>query len=511
MAKKFTLEKVLYFTQKDEAKGFHVGPRDAKGSGTDLSGIITHAKGNDFIFEKSKDGFGTHYGITDKGRVRLLFAKMIFNMQRDYPMDDLAKDVMAKIPAVLENEGLTYAEFSQSVTDALKRKFDGSENKKMNKLFNQFGITAPTKSRSPIKKLRVEFEEFGKIIASYGPEMKPSIGDKAKSLFKRFVKGDESSSRESLSFEDENTPEKTSDVAMPKAESPVTSTKTKGSSSSSEVKSPAAPRDEDKPKQPVQVKQEPLDEAKVMKTLNAMFEHDPVYDDFHDEKLNLPDGVPIKSLVDTGLAKLMDKDDVASYYQITPQGSDFALRVKKQMLSSAGLSTENVKPMLPPKIAKAPQSVSISLNGKQVEAPVNFDHSMSHGEYVEQGDRLMRELIPKDAANTVNDLHWDAAYDENLPLYDAVKDIVDNANFFTERVKKNGLVQPEQLKETAIKLHNEFLGNLTPEQLKGALFMDVFKNTGHKISQMQMDAAVDRPEPKLEQEQEHSAPAMKRH
>jgi predicted transcriptional regulator len=452
MAKKFTLEKVLYFTQKDEAKGFHVGPRDAKGSGTDLSGIITHAKGNDFIFEKSKDGFGTHYGITDKGRVRLLFAKMIFNMQRDYPMDDLAKDVMAKIPAVLENEGLTYAEFSQSVTDALKRKFDGSENKKMNKLFNQFGITAPTKSRSPIKKLRVEFEEFGKIIASYGPEMKPSIGDKAKSLFKRFVKGDESSSRESLSFEDENTPEKTSDVAMPKAESPVTSTKTKGSSSSSEVKSPAAPRDEKEIKKPAQAqaKQEPLDETRVMKTLNAMFEHDPVYDDFHDEKLNLPDGVPIKSLVDTGLAKLMDKDDVASYYQITPQGSDFALRVKKQMLSSAGLSTENVKPMLPPKIAKAPQSVSISLNGKQVEAPVNFDHSKSHGEYVEQGDRLMRELMPKDAANTVNDLHWDAAYDENLPLYDAVKDIVDNANFFTERVKKNGSVQPEQLKETAL-------------------------------------------------------------
>ena len=434
MAKKFTLEKVLYFTQKDEAKGFHVGPRDAKGSGTDLSGIITHAKGNDFIFEKSKDGFGTHYGITDKGRVRLLFAKMIFNMQRDYPMDDLAKDVMAKIPAVLENEGLTYAEFSQSVTDALKRKFDGSENKKMNKLFNQFGITAPTKSRSPIKKLRVEFEEFGKIIASYGPEMKPSIGDKAKSLFKRFVKGDESSSRESLSFEDENTPEKTSDVAMPKAESPVTSTKTKGSSSSSEVKSPAAPRDEKEIKKPAQAqaKQEPLDETRVMKTLNAMFEHDPVYDDFHDEKLNLPDGVPIKSLVDTGLAKLMDKDDVASYYQITPQGSDFALRVKKQMLSSAGLSTENVKPMLPPKIAKAPQSVSISLNGKQVEAPVNFDHSMSHGEYVEQGDRLMRELMPKDAANTVNDLHWDAAYDE--------KNVEKTAgNLKVEKVTLNGL------------------------------------------------------------------------
>jgi hypothetical protein len=510
MAKKFTLEKVLYFTQKDEAKGFHVGPRDAKGSGTDLSGIITHAKGNNFIFEKSKDNLGSYYGITDKGRVRLLFAKMIFNMQRDYPMDDLTKDVMAKIPAVLESEGLTYAEFSQSVTDALKRKFDGSEHKKMNKLFNQFGITAPTESRSPIKKLRVEFEEFGKIIASYGPDMKPSIGDKAKSLFKRFVKGDDVPAKESLSFEDD-APEKATVVDTPKSGSPVTSTKTKGSSSSSEAKAPVTPRKEEKPKQTVQVKQEPLDEAKVMKTLNAMFEHDPVYDDFHDEKLNLSDGVPIKSLVDTGLAKLMDKDDVASYYQITPQGSDFALRVKKQMLSSAGLSTKNVKPMLPPKIAKAPQSVSISLNGKQVEAPVNFDHSMSHGEYIKQGDRLMRELMPEDAANAVNELHWDAAYDEYLPLYDAVKDIVDNANFFHERVNKNGMVQPEQLRETALKLHNEFLGNLTPEQLKGALFMDVFKNTGQKISQMQMDAAVDRPEPKLEQEQEHSAPAMRRH
>lgn len=507
MAKKFTLEKVLYFTQKDEAKGFHVGPRDAKGSGTDLSGIITHAKGNNFLFEKSKDSLGTYYGITDKGRVRLLFSKMIFNMQRDYPMDDLTKDVMAKIPAVLESEGLTYAEFSQSVTDALKRKFDSSENKKMNKLFNQFGVTAPIESRSPIKKLRVEFEEFGKIIASYGPDMKPSIGDKAKSLFKRFVKGEDTLPKESLSF-DGDAPEKAT-VDTPKPGSPVASTKTKGSSSSSEAKAPVTTRDEDKPKQPVQVKQEPLYEAKVMKTLNAMFEHDPVYDDFHDEKLNLSDGVPIKSLVDTGLAKLMDKDDVASYYQITPQGSDFALRVKKQMLSSAGLSTENVKPMLPPKMAKAPQSVSISLNGKQVQAPVYFDHNMTHGEYVKQGDRLMRELMKENVANAVNDLHWDTAYDENLPLYDAVKDIVDNANFFHERVKKNGMVQPEQLKETAIKLHNEFLGNLTPEQLKGALFMDVFKNTGHKISQMQMDAAVDRKEPKLEKEPEHSAPAMR--
>jgi len=126
---------------------------------------------------------------------------------------------------------------------------------------------------------------------------------------------------------------------------------------------------------------------------------------------------------------------------------------------------------------------------------------MPFGDYIQQGDQLMRELMPEAAANAVNELHWDSSYDDQVPLYEAVKDIVDNANSFIDRTNKHDLVQPDKLRETAIKLHNEFLGNLTPEQLKGALFMEVFKTTGQKISQLQMDTAVDKPKQEIEQQE----------
>lgn len=495
MAKKFTLEKVLYFTQKSDGKGFHVGPKDAKGTGTDLSGIIAHAKGNNFISENTKDSSGTYYGITDKGRVRLLFSKMIFNMQRGYSQEDLTKEVMGQITPVLENEGLSYTEFYESVTSALKRKFDSSENKKMNKLFNQFAITAPIENRSPIKKLRVEFEEFGGVVASYGPDMKPSIGNKAKSLIKRLIKGANDPDVEKPSFEKAENPtvEPVGSVEPkePVKEAGPKSNESKKSSSSS----PAG-----KPKTSSPVEEKPIDEAKVMKTLHTMFEGDSVFDDFHDEKMDLPDGVPIKTLLDEGFAKIMATDDVATYYEITPKGNDFAMRVKANMLASAGLPVDNIKSMLKPNFETVAENAVLIFNDKSITAPVYFDHKMPFGDYIQQGEKLMRELMPEAAVSAVNELHWDVAYEDQIPLYEAVKDIVDSANSFIDRSNKHDMVQPEKLRETAIKLHNEFLENLTPDQLKGALFMEVFKTTGHKISQLQMDTAVDGPKKDIEQE-----------
>lgn len=241
-----------------------------------------------------------------------------------------------------------------------------------------------------------------------------------------------------------------------------------------------------------------------MKTLHAMFESDSVYDDFHDDKMSLPDGVPIENLINEGLAKIMATDDVATYYEITPKGNEFAMRVKANMLSSAGLPTDNIKSMLKPNFETEVEKAVLILNDKSITAPVYFDHKMPFGDYIKEGDKLMRELMPDAAANAVNELHWDSAYDDQVPLYEAVKDIVDNANSFIDRANKHDMVQPEKLRETAIKLHNEFLGNLTPEQLKGALFMEVFKTAGQKISQLQMDTAVDRPKQDIEPENDNT-------
>lgn len=477
MTKKFTLEKVLYFTQKDEQRGFHVGLRDAPGTGTDLSGIITNAKGNGFIFEKSKDKNGAHYGITDKGRVRLLFAKMLFNVSRDYPLDDLTKDVMAMIPPVLEQNNLTYPQFHEAITSAMQGELNSKENKDMMRLLNQFNIVTPTRSQSKYRRLRAEFKDFGKIIASYGPEMKESIGNKAKGLFKRLVGGSDDTPKETLAFEDEKPAQvESKKPSNEKAASADKSTEPKGASK------PAA-------------SESPMDEAKVLKTLHAMFKERPVYDDFHDDEFKVPDGVSIQNLVDAGFAKVAAEDDAATYYELTPKGNNFAMRVETQLLKSAGLPLDQVKPMLTPKEDDKGEVKALSYNGKVADAPTAFDPNMSFSDYIKRGNELMRAVLPESAANMVNDLHWDGAHDEQLSLYDAVKDLVDNADVLVERANKAQLVQPEKLRETAMKLQREFLGNLTPEQLKGALFMEVFKTTGQKISKHQMDIAVDGPAP----------------
>lgn len=478
MAKKFTLEKVLYFAQKEDERGFQVRNSEYRVTGwTDLANIVTSAVGKGFIHEKTKSNSATYYGITDKGKMRLLFAKMMFNVSKDHPLDDLTKEVMAIAPLVLEQAGFTYPKFQEAIARAHNSELDpNGTDKKLMKLLNQFDILVPAKPKSKIKKLRNEFADFGRIITAYGPEMKESLGDRAKGLFKRFVGGSDDKPKETLTFDD--APSQTAQEKPAKESVPVSK---QSAASQSHVSPPTVA--------------EPMDEARALKTLNAMFKDDTVFDDFHDDKLSVPDGEPIKRLVDAGLAKVAAEDDGATYYELTPKGSDFALRVEKELLQSAGLPSDHIKPMLGANGSDSVNTATLELNGITAEASTKFDPNMSLGDYAKMGDELMRKVIPSAAADMVNDLHWDGAHDEGLSLYDAVKDIVDGVDMLMERANRASMVQPDSLRETAMKLHKEFLGNLTPEQLKGALFMEVYKTTGQKISASQMDMAVDNPAP----------------
>lgn len=66
--KKYTLEKVLYFADRDE--GLHVS--DSEKSGTDLDNLIHKCIEREFIEPIDSAGSGSFYKTTKAGKVQLL-------------------------------------------------------------------------------------------------------------------------------------------------------------------------------------------------------------------------------------------------------------------------------------------------------------------------------------------------------------------------------------------------------------------------------------------------------
>lgn len=235
----------------------------------------------------------------------------------------------------------------------------------------------------------------------------------------------------------------------------------------------------------------------VMKTLTQSFNGslDAVCEVYHGDPQTTP--VLMEELALMELVTLVGEDDAASYFSMNQNGLDFCIDFEIGLRKEAGLSIDGIKEQ---RLQSSVSKVPVAFEGVEVLAPDKFDPQMDLGAYRNAGDQLAKSLLGDDIYSKVNELHWDEAHDNQLPLSAALKDLTRHAFVFKPGMPP--LVAPEPIVNTpseTLSAETEALvssvldmfGNeLNEEQLKGAIFAMSFQETGVSLSQKQLDAAL---------------------
>jgi hypothetical protein len=162
---------------------------------------------------------------------------------------------------------------------------------------------------------------------------------------------------------------------------------------------------------------EPKTPVRQATTLKHLFGKDDVFEFDKDAPPIVGENqVAFQNLINSKLVTEVVKDDAYTYYKLEPIG--------RMMIKSL----DHMNSML----RETPSTKQVG--NLLIDAPITFDVKMGLSEYLTAGDKLALKYLTKDAYDGLNELHWDCSFNNSMPLYHSVKELID---FQTELAKNS--------------------------------------------------------------------------
>lgn len=124
------------------------------------------------------------------------------------------------------------------------------------------------------------------------------------------------------------------------------------------------------------------------------------------------------------------------------------------------IAPDSPKNEIPPTATKISEQEHLD-----TQAPKSFDDNMNLFEYTELGNKIAKQHLSQGAFEGFNQLHWDGAYIEEKPLYDAILELTNNQHVLERNAPSYQAELHKKVSSILKNINTEYGGDLEKPQI----------------------------------------------